>query len=116
MGQLTPAVGEAPVAGGTAGALSSDDIRLAGTLPAEGLALAAPCPCLMAPAGLCPIVVEEGERDGRVAAEPRRCAGAAGEGRKNRCDAPPPQPPHHPQDPAGHPAATGTELVVGTAL
>lgn len=71
MGQLTPAVGEAPVAGGTAGALSPDDIGLAGTLPTEGLALAAPCPCLVAPAGLGPVVVEEGERDGRVTAEPR---------------------------------------------
>lgn len=61
MGQLTPAVGEAPVAGGTAGALSPDDVGLAGTLPAEGLALAAPRPGLVAPAGLRPVVVEEGE-------------------------------------------------------
>lgn len=91
MGQLTPAVGETPVAGGTAGALSPDDIGLAGTLPAEGLALAAPRPRLVAPAGLRPVVVEEGQRDGRVAAESRRRAGAAGEGRRSHRVAPRPQ-------------------------
>lgn len=95
-GQLTPAVGEAPVAGGAAGALSPDDVGLAGTLPAEGLALAAPCPGLMALAGLRPVVVEEGQGDGGVAAKPRRCAGTAGEGRRSHRGMPS-QPSHHPK-------------------
>lgn len=107
-GQLTPTVGEAPVAGGTAGTLSPDDVGLAGTLPAEGLALAAPRPGLVAPAGLRPVVVEEGERDGGVAAEPRRRAGAAGEGRRSHCAARPHSLPP-PRNPAGSPAAIGTE-------
>lgn len=105
-GQLTPAVGEAPVAGGAAGALSPDDIGLAGTLPTKGLALAAPCPRLMALAGLCPIVVEEGQRDGGVTAKPRRCAGTAEEGRRNRHTASPP-----PQNPAGSLISTCAKLV-----
>lgn len=95
-GQLTPAVGEAPVAGGAAGALPPDDIGLAGTLPTKGLALAASRPRLVALAGLCPVVVEEGQRDGGVTAKPRRRAGTAEEDRRNRHAASPP-----PQNPAG---------------
>lgn len=83
--ELTPAVGEAPVAGGTAGALAADDVGLAGTLPAEGLALAAPRPGLVAAARLRPVVVEEGQRDGRVAAEPRGRAWAVGKGERSQC-------------------------------
>lgn len=60
-GQLTPTVGEAPVASGTARALSPDDVGLAGALPTKGLTLAASCPRLVAPAGLRSVVVEEGE-------------------------------------------------------
>lgn len=95
-GELTPAVGEAPVAGGTAGALAADDVGLAGTLSPEGLALAAPRPGLVAAAWLRPVVVEEGQRDGRVTAEPRGRAGAAGKGRRSQCCTSP-KPPRHPK-------------------
>lgn len=95
-GELTPAVGEAPVAGGTAGALAADDVGPAGTLSPPGLALAAPRPGLVAAARLRPVVVEEGQRDGRVTAEAGGCAGAAGQGGRNQCCTSP-QPPHHPK-------------------
>lgn len=99
-GVLTPAMGEAPVAGGTAGAVPADDVGAAGALAPERLARGARGSRLVAAAGQSPVVVEERQRDGGRTAEWGRAAGAGDE----RCEAgswpEPRRPPGLPPGPA----------------
>lgn len=68
-GVLTPAAGEAPVASGTAGAVTAYDVGAAGTLAPERLTRGSRGAHLMAAARPSPVVIEEGEGGGGVAAE-----------------------------------------------
>lgn len=73
---LTPAAGEAPVAGGTAGAVSANDVSTAGTLTPKRLTCGTRGAHFMAVAGPSPVVIEEGERGGGISAELGRAGGA----------------------------------------
>ena len=66
---LTPTVGETPVAGGAAGAVSANNMGTAGTLASEGLTGRVGGPHFMAAARPSPIVVEEGQGGGGITAE-----------------------------------------------
>lgn len=71
-----PAVGEAPVASGAAGAVTANDVAPAGALAPEGFACGAYGTHLVAATREGPIVVEERQGGGSVPAEQRRAAGA----------------------------------------
>ena len=73
---LTPAAGEAPVAGGTAGAVPADDVGSAGTLAPKGLARGARGAHLVAAARPSPVVIVERQGRGSLATELGRAGGA----------------------------------------
>lgn len=73
---LTPAAGEAPVAGGTAGAVPADDVGSAGTLAPKGLARGSRGAHLVAATRPSPVVIVERQGRGSVATELGRAEGA----------------------------------------